>query len=199
MTNRIFGLGVILVGSFTIVACGGGGGSPATVVGITLPACTTGTADYTGCWVSELCAIHTGGAPMRLLTEVSESVSIPDIIGDMNTYLLEYDNDQCNGDPTGITHLNTQDPGAYTQTYIQQLDTVCNGLTCEALDITIKQGVNELTGYTTLLVTNDTRLCMPTNDYNFDTTGSGSMQAQSTGSRDDVLDFAGACATRFTP
>jgi len=201
--NKICQIGFVIVSGLFLINCGGGS-SGGTVNGVTLPTCASGTSDYSGCWVSELCATNTGGPTARLLTEVVETTISPDITGSINSYLLEFSEPQCGGNPTNITQLNAVTTGNYIETYIQQVDTICSetggtsGIPCEALDITITSGSLNTTGFTTVLVTSGTRLCMPILDYNFDNTGSGGMQAQSTGSRDDVINLlADSCAVRF--
>ncbi|MFK5892419.1 MAG: hypothetical protein QM504_04265 [Pseudomonadota bacterium] len=201
--NKIFKLGSVIITGIVLANCGGGGGG-GVVNGVTLPECSIGAADYSGCWVSELCATNTGGASARLLTEVIEVATVPNNMGTINSYLLEYNDTQCGGDPSGILHLNAASAGNFIETYVQQLNTVCSetggtsGIPCEALDISIASGTLDTTGFTTVLITSGTRLCMPTLDYNFDDTGSGGLQAQSTGARDDILNIvAGSCAVRF--
>jgi len=201
--NNIFQIGLIIISGFFLINCGGGGGGTS-VNGVTLPTCDSGTSDYSGCWVSELCATNTGGASARLLTEVIETTTTPITTGHINSYLLEFSDPQCSGIPITVTQLNSVNSGNYHEAYVQQADTICSetggttGIPCEALDITITSQTLNTTGLTTLLVTSGTRLCMPELDYNFDTSGSGSMQAQSTSSRDDVINILpNSCAVRF--
>lgn len=206
--NR-YKLGLFVIISFGLINCGGGASNVATTQAnnnIILPDCLIGSKNYTGCWISELCADNTGGLGARLLTEVIELSSSTEVVGSVNEYLLEYSDLQCNGSPVTIKQLNSINAGNFVQTYIQREDTECSesggtsNIPCKSLDINIVTNQSDITGFTTILITNGIRICMPSIDYNFDETGSGGLQAQSTSTRDTILDILpGACALKFTP
>jgi len=199
--------------SIFLVSCGGGGSSSNTANNggtisadsVNLPLCILGTGEFSGCWISELCANDQNGNNIRLLHEAAETTISPAVSGRLNSFLLRYGNNQCTGNPIGIINLNTVPPGEFNQVYIQQPGVECSesggttGLQCTAFDITITQGVNIFTGLTTQLIAGE-RLCMPGLDYNFDSTGNGGIQGQSTTQRDTVINLTtGECLNRFIP
>ncbi len=199
----IINIYMLFLTGLLVVSCGGGGGGT-TVNGITFPSCVQGSGEFSGCWISELCAPNPAGNPLRYLAQVAE-ISTSPVAGTVNAFVLEYNNNTCSGNPIKINDINALAPGGFSHVYTMQADTVCSdeggtqGLSCNALDITTLQGVNQFTGFTTQIIASE-RLCMPGQDYNFDDNGSGGIQAQNDLQRETIIDLtAGECLNRFIP
>lgn len=208
---------VFLCGS-VLTSCGGGGkdGGTNDTGGIIrneliYPSCELGVGEFAGCWISELCANETvdgSVSSLRLLEAVTEKTNHPLVTGSIRSYLLQYNGDQCAGEPIRIHDIHAEIikevRHEVTWNYVQQMDTVCSetggtsSLLCNAIDITVSSIVGDFPGFTTQLIAGD-RLCMPTVDYDFDATGNGNIGAGSQTTRNTIIDLMpGQCLNRFT-
>ena len=185
MRNTISILGVTVISSLALISCGGSssdGTGSLTKNGIAYPSCELGVGEFAGCWISEVCAIDESGAvkSTRLIEQVVETSTHPVVSGVINKYHLRYEDDQCAGDPVEIVNVHDviiEHTGAeITWGYVQQVDVECSetggtsSLLCNAMDIKTTSVFGETTGLTTQLIASD-RLCMPSVDYIFGSTG----------------------------
>lgn len=216
MINRLFGVMITGMATMSLLSgCGGGGDSAGSGAGgpFQLPFSCTNTADsIDGCWVSELCATGAGVAGMRLFEVFDQTVSGPNS-GSVTSYLVEYGNVSCTGDPVDATNLNSV--ANYTQSYAEGNDNTCTDIddlsmtpanyTCTELDIDITSGSVNTTGYTHYTITDtDNRLCLGTSgfvsDYNYDNTANGGIGLPNEDdelNRPTNIDFTN-CLERFT-
>jgi len=226
MRNVYGALGAIFLSGSVLVSCSSSnpdGKGGIIKDGLVYPSCDLGVGEFAGCWISELCANHPEdefgvemrGASLRLIEQAVETETQPDVKGSINSYLLRYNGDQCAGVPVEIIHLNTFSlpQFSFSQRYTHLPDVPCTetggtgGLSCNAVDITIKSILNadpttppfELThtDWTALLITSD-RLCMPPANYDFDITGNGGIGASSLVDNTNISLTPGQCLTRFT-
>lgn len=221
---------VLIVGTAALLsACGGGGGGGGprsitdTTASIAYPPCLlsdiAGKGNIAGCWISERCATNTDGAvPVRYMTEITEETFSPVTTGNVNDYLLVYDDDQCAGEPIEIVSmderlLDTENAVRHVKYSIQGFE-VCTdtqgdfNIPCMAIDMTSEYRVGS--GVATTLASRDVfhyggrtsdpdwYLCM-SSAYNFDDSGNGGIGVGAMlQDRDTVLDFTD-CLTRFEP
>lgn len=192
--------------SAMLSGCGGGGGGSAG--GFQLPfSCTNVASSIAGCWASELCATNAGVPGTRLIEVVEQTGTTPNLNGSVSSYLVEYDNAQCTGNPVAAIDLNAT--GNFTQAYEEQGFSVCSdfdtsvSVSCVNLDMTVVANQFTTTGYTAYSITDtDNRLCLAFGDYNFDNTGNGGMGLPNETdplSRPSDIDHAATnCMTRIT-
>lgn len=220
MKNVISVLSAIFLSGSVLVSCSSGnndGPGGLSVGGITLPACDLGVGEFAGCWISEYCATDHINEPgvlgVRLIEVATETATHPQVEGTIRSYYLMYKNEQCTGDAIKIIdmHEELKKQGMEINwSYVQQPDTVCSetggtlSLLCNALDITVSSFLGDSTGMTTQLIAGE-RLCMPTHDYDFDSTAidafgdAGGIGAGLENERNTVLNLLpGQCLNRFT-
>lgn len=197
-----------------LVLSGCGGSSPVDVNSsdlnfVSVPDCNPGSGKLSGCWVSEQCAT-TDSYDMRYLGWFDELLTNP-IRGEFHSYALVYEkNTACNGVYQGAIKLDLIDADNFINVdYEEGMDLFCtetsgsvSDVSCTTLDLTTNSTINsvilpEYLGYTTFAFTNEgERLCFPSDDYNFDTSGSGSIQAQSDTFYDDEINLLN-CLTSY--
>ena len=176
---------------------------------VDLPNCTSGSSDISGCWISEFCATD-GDYDLRYLGEFDETNTNP-ASGNLVSYALVYENNSsCSGNYLGAISLDHVDAdNQIDASYEEGLNISCTESTglisdidCTTLDITtnsIFNGVSlpEFVGHTSYAFTDSgNRLCFPTLDFNFDSSGSGSIQAQNETITNEEINISN-CLTRF--
>jgi hypothetical protein len=209
--NSINALCIVLLTGLVLSGCGGGGGGGSTTTPFQLPfTCSNTATSIDGCWVSELCSTNAGAAGTHLVEVINQTATGPNA-GDVTTWLVDYANDQCSGDPIAATNINTL--ASFTESYEEGVAdaNVCTdmagdpmvGIACTDLDISVTSGGITSTGYTTYVIEDtDTRVCFPLGDYNYDNTGNGGLglpiETDSFNRPTEINFSALSCLVRFT-
>ena len=176
-----------------ISACGGGSDGikdPIDEADNLFPDCTTGSANYSGCWISETCDFDSAIPDLSSHTifRYKEKTFDPVSTGETEVFGVVYDNETCSGSPVLVSNVG------FLESYTQKDDATCvdTGGTdlapwCTNLELqlihedgTAVSGIDPVDFY--IYVINDTRLCQPS-ENNLDAI--------------DLTD--GACYVKFTP
>jgi hypothetical protein len=178
--NRFTRLFVLLAFSFMVSACGGGSGDisedPADDVNNLFPDCTSGNANYSGCWISEACDFEpsTPNLSSYTLYRYKEQTVDPVTIGVAEVFGAVYENETCSGSPSLVSNVG------FLESYAQKDDVACvdTGGTvlypnCTNLELqfihengTVVSGIDPVDLH--FYIINDTRLCRPS-DNNLNT------------------------------
>jgi len=205
-SKNIIIIGSLIASPILLTGCGGGGGGG--TEGFNIPfTCSNVASSIVGCWASELCATNAGVPGVRLIEVVEQTGTTPNLNGGVKSFLLEYDNASCSGDPVAAQDLNAL--GGFSQTYEEQGFDTCSEnisvdpVSCVQLDMTVTVGVLASTGFTSYAINDsDDRLCLPAGDYNFDNTGNGGMGLpveDDVINRPNIIDVStNNCMTRIT-
>lgn len=199
---------VLGVASVTLTACGGGGGGgdgdDPSYISSAWPSCHIGSAEYSGCWLSESChvGVDLDGEPdprisHKALLYFDEQFSGTDVGGIKETYGLAYNGSDCSGKPVEITSVFTS---GVLRTYTQNdnvpcidlggtpLEGQCTNLTYDHLLNGVRQ--EAFVGDALFYVINNDRLCQPSGaEGGTDVTDAGG----------DIDLRYGKCYTRFVP
>lgn len=184
----------LLAFALMVTACGGGSDSadqnPPAVVNTLFPDCSSGSANFSGCWISEACDFDpaTPNLSSHTIFRYKEKTFNPVTSGETEVFGVVYQNENCSGTPILVSNVG------FLESYTQKADVACadtggTDLTpgCTNLELQlIRADGTAVSGISPvdfpIYVINDTRLCQPS-ENNL-----------------DAIDLTGgACFVKFTP